>query len=85
MFATKAGVLPWTPESARDAVVEWFNVWLDERDGVDNLEIMKALDRFKDFFARHGRSRLPMWTGWVKVCTIWPAIDGRTRGICDYS
>ena len=57
MFAARAGVLPWTPESAHDAVVDWFNVWLDERGGVGNLEIMKALDRFKDFFARHGRSR----------------------------
>lgn len=57
VFAAKAGILPWTPEESSDAVVEWLNVWLDERGGVGNLEIMKALDRFKDFFARYSRSR----------------------------
>ena len=57
MFAAKNGILPWTPEETRDAVAEWFKIWLDGRGGVGNLEIMKALDRFKDFFARHGRSR----------------------------
>lgn len=57
MFAAKNGILPWTPEESRDAVAEWFKIWLDGRGGVGNLEIMKALDRFKDFFARHGRSR----------------------------
>ena len=57
MFASKHDILPWTPEESSDAVAEWFKVWLDGRGGIGNLEIMKALERFKDFFARHGRSR----------------------------
>lgn len=38
MFEAKNGILPWTPEESRDAVAEWFKIWLDGRGGVGNLE-----------------------------------------------
>jgi len=52
-LAIAFGVLPFEAGSAKKAAAEWFRVWLDNRKGHGNLEIIKVIERIKEHLVRH--------------------------------
>ena len=52
-LAITFGVLPFESGTVKKAAAEWFKIWLDNRKGHGNLEIIKAIERIKDHLVRH--------------------------------
>ncbi len=49
-LSIKLGVLKWEQNSVQNATQKWFDIWLEQRGTVTNLEIDKAIKKLEDFF-----------------------------------
>jgi uncharacterized protein (DUF927 family) len=50
-------VFPYDTGEAVRAAEKWFKVWLQQREGLENKEILKAISNMKDHFDKYGPSK----------------------------
>ncbi|MPZ09238.1 MAG: DUF927 domain-containing protein [Kiloniellaceae bacterium] len=62
-LATVMGILPWSDGESTGAAERCFRDWLEQRGGVLPAEEREALERVRDFLARHGESRFTKLDG----------------------
>lgn len=55
-LAIEFGVLPYEEGECTKAAVRWFNIWLDQRQGIGNLEIENAIKAIDETIALEGET-----------------------------
>ena len=50
------GVLPLEAGTSEKAAADWFKVWLSHRNGLGNLEVIRAIERIQDHLTRYADS-----------------------------
>ena len=56
-LAVRFGILSLSEGDVREAVQQWFAIWLEQRQGVGDQEIAQALKKVRDHFAQHETNR----------------------------
>jgi uncharacterized protein (DUF927 family) len=56
-LAIRLNIVPWPAGSARKAAVRLFNVWLEQRGGVEPAEVRDGVEQVRALIARFGSSR----------------------------
>lgn len=55
-LAIEFGIFPYQMGECTNAAIEWFNIWLDKRAGIGNLEIEHALTNINETIALRGQT-----------------------------
>lgn len=52
-LAVDFGILPFSKESISDTCKHWFNIWIQQRDGIIDKEMIVVLKRIQEYFSMH--------------------------------
>jgi hypothetical protein len=58
-IAINNGILPYEPGDVIKASEYWFKIWLELRKGINNKEVINAIERIKDHFNKYSTTHYP--------------------------